>query len=116
MIKEELLSQVKRAPDTLEFSQVMDVINNSYHYSPSQFSNGDLVNKAGTNEGSCKILSFAKMQQLTEAETLALFGSYYRNDVLGNPDGTDHGNIRNFIKHGWSGVDFNGVVLTPKLS
>jgi hypothetical protein len=31
--------------------------------------------------------------------------------VLDNPDGTDHANIRNFIRDGWAGIVFDGVVL-----
>ena len=35
--------------------------------------------------------------------------------VLNNPDGTDHGNIRNFIEGGWKAVIFpNGLALTAK--
>src|SRR3546814_18418029 len=43
---------------------------------------------------------------LSEAETLACFGCFYREDVLKNPDGTDHQNIRNFMRCGWGGVAF----------
>ncbi|MEP1447388.1 MAG: HopJ type III effector protein [Paraglaciecola sp.] len=46
-----------------------------------------MINQAGTNEGSCKIFYFSKLQKLTENQTLALFGSYYRDDVLANPKG-----------------------------
>jgi hypothetical protein len=31
---------------------------------------------------------------------------------LANPAGTDHGNIRNFILTGWSGVKFDSLALT----
>jgi hypothetical protein len=34
--------------------------------------------------------------------------------VLKNPDGTDHQNIRNFMKHGWDGVRFEGEPLKPR--
>ncbi|MEP1554061.1 MAG: HopJ type III effector protein [Paraglaciecola sp.] len=114
MIKESLLSQIKTSPETIEFTQVMDVITHYYDYTPSQFTNGDSTNLAGTNEGSCKIFYFAKIQNLTEPETLALFGSYYRDDVLKNPAGSDHGNIRNFIKTGWSKVTFDNAPLQQK--
>ena len=32
-----------------------------------------------------------------EMETLSLFGHYYRDDVMGHPEGDDHRNIRNFL-------------------
>ncbi|GAK84871.1 type III effector HopPmaJ [Vibrio ponticus] len=40
-----------------------------------------------------------------------MFGDFYRKDVLGNPDGDDHQNIRNFIAHGWNGIKFEGQAL-----
>ncbi len=51
------------------------------------------------------------MNRLTPEQTLQLFGDYYRIDVLQNPDGTDHQNIRNFIKFGWNGIAFDGKAL-----
>jgi len=35
-------------------------------------------------------VGFAQLQQLSQAETLACFGKYYREDVLQNPEGDDH--------------------------
>jgi hypothetical protein len=109
-----LLSQLHAKPETIEFQQVMDVIAAHYDYTPTRFSNGPVVNEAGTNEGSCKLFAFAQLQNLSEVETLALFGKFYREDVLGNPAGEDHSNIRNFILDGWLGIAFDGVPLTPK--
>ena len=57
--------------------------------------------------------SFARLAGLTPDQTLALFGAFYRDDVLGHPDGSDHQNIRNFIKDGWDGIRFEGDALTP---
>jgi len=98
------------------FNETMAVISENYHYQPCVFSNGLhgdlLVNNAGTNEGSCRIFAFAHIHQLNQQQTLNLFGDYYRLDVLNNPDGKDHLNIRNFIKYGWEGIDFKGQALT----
>ena len=33
---------------------------------------------------------------------------------LGNPEGIDHQNIRNFMEFGWEGVVFEGEALTKK--
>jgi hypothetical protein len=109
-----LLEQLQNNPQTVEFDQVMSVINENYLYTPTRFSNGDVINEAGSNEGSCKIFAFAQLNQLAEAQTLACFGIYYRNDVLGHPDGTDHGNIRNFMQSGWAGIIFDQAALTEK--
>lgn len=112
MIIDDLLSILRHDPKAIDFNQVMQVINQFYVYTATDFSNGKLLNHAGSNEGSCKIFYFAQLHQLSESETLSLFGSYYRNDVLANPTGTDHGNIRNFMLHGWKGIKFDSAALT----
>ena len=90
-------------------------IDKHYAYSPTRFSNGmgdDIaISEAGQNEGSCKIFALGQMLQLTEQETLHCFGDYYRQDVLQHPEGSDHANIRNFIKYGWQGIQFDGSPL-----
>ena len=109
---ENLLAQLDSNPEAVEFDQVMAVIADNYTYTPTRFSNGpDVINEAGTNEGSCKIFAFAKLQDLNQAQTLACFGKYYREDVLQHPDNTDHANIRSFIKNGWDGISFEGSAL-----
>lgn len=110
----DLLREIKQQATTINFEQVMQVIADNYHYQPADFTNGELVNQAGTNEGSCKIFYFAQLNNLTEQQTLACFGRYYREDVLANPSGNDHGNIRNFMKTGWQGVEFSLVALVSK--
>lgn len=110
----QLLTQLQNAADTVEFDAVMAIITEHYHYQQTDFTNGKLLNKAGSNEGSCKIFAFAKVHQLTEQATLQCFGRYYREDVLNNPSGDDHGNIRTFIKNGWAGISFSGKALTTK--
>lgn len=116
MSVQELLEKISnRQP--VSFDQTMAVINQHYQYRPCQFSNGlgeeKLINAAGTNEGSCRIFAFAAIHNLDEPETLALFGDYYRVDVLANPDGTGHQNIRHFMKFGWAGIEFEGDALIP---
>jgi len=110
----DLINQVRSNPESIEFDQVMNVIAEYYDYTPTRFTNGSVVNEAGTNEGSCKIFAFAQLNALSEMETLALFGTYYRDDVMGNPTGEDHGNIRNFILDGWMGIQFDGEALSQR--
>lgn len=114
MTKEQLLNLIKNKPASVEFQQVMEVIDQNYHYTPTRFSNGDIINESGTNEGSCKIFSFGKLNNLTERDTLTCFGAYYREDVLQHPDRTDHANIRTFIQQGWDGIQFDSPALTEK--
>lgn len=109
-----LLEQLNSQPENVEFEDVMEVIANNFDYTPTQFTNGDAVNEAGTNEGSCKIFAFAQLAELTPQQTLHCFGRFYRQDVLENPEGEDHGNIRNFMKFGWEQVSFAQAALVAK--
>ncbi len=114
MTKENYLAQLQITPELLDFNTLMEVIENNYAFTETAFTNGDLNNAAGENSGSCKLFSFAKLQGLTEEQTLACFGIYYRDDVLKNPDADNHQNIRNFIKTGWAGVEFDGLALVAR--
>lgn len=85
------------------FQDFIAYIDENYHFIPTAFKNGNHYNQAGENNGSCKVFSFAKLEQLNQVETLTLFGQYYQN-VLNTPEGTDHQNIRNFMVFGWDGI------------
>ena len=108
---EEFLSKINEEPVRVSFADTLDAIEANYTFKPTAFKNGDTYNEAGQNNGSCKIFAFAQKHQLTAEQTLYCFGTYYRNDVLNNPDGDDHQNIRNFIKYGWDGIEFEGEAL-----
>lgn len=114
MTLDQFLKQLKNEPNSIAFADTIAVIEANYNYTPTEFSNGDVINEAGSNAGSCKIFAFGQLNKLSEAETLACFGDYYRKDVLENPEGEDHGNIRNFMKTGWSGIAFKTEALAPK--
>lgn len=111
---DDFLAKVKNG-SWVDFNQTIAIIDHYYHYQPTYFRNGLHENSAGKNEGSCKIFAFAKMHHLNTAQTLALFGNYYHIDVLKNPDGVDHPNIRQFMKDSWNGITFeNSSTLTLK--
>ena len=110
----ELLDVIRHAPEQVDFAGVMRVIDENYDFTPTRFSNGELVNDVHENQGSCKIFSFAKLHQLRPEETLACFGDFYRQDVLQHPENQDHQNIRNFMRTGWAGVQFEGHPLAAK--
>jgi hypothetical protein len=113
---QDLLGWLKVSPHTVEFNDVIAIIDTHYQFTPTLFRNGELLNEAGSNSGSCKIFSFALLHGLTERQTLACFGTYYRDDVLKHPLASDHQNIRNFMQTGWAGVTFNGSALIPSKS
>ncbi|ANW25961.1 HopJ type III effector protein [Vibrio coralliilyticus] len=108
------IEQLNQSPATVQFEQSMAVIDANYEFTPTAFINGETKNEANQNNGSCKIFAFAQLNQLTEQDTLACFGRFYREDVLQNPDGDDHANIRNFIKFGWQGIQFESDALVIK--
>jgi len=118
MTIDELIQKINTQADRIDFAEVIQTIESCYHYIPTRFSNGKdsnkVINEAGTNEGSCKIFAFAKLNQLDEQQTLTCFGKYYREDVLGHPDNNDHANIRNFMLHGWPGIEFEGEALQQR--
>jgi hypothetical protein len=87
------------------FAETLAFIAAHYQYQPSAFSNGNVENPAGQNEGSCKTLGLALLEGLSLEETLQCFGEHYRS-VLATPTGTDHGNIRALMSTGLAGVRF----------
>ncbi len=104
--------------ESISFDETMTVITEHYHYQPCEFSNGigknKIINTVTTNEGSCKIFAFAQINQLTQQQTLHLFGDFYRKDVLETPEGNSHQNIRRFMQFGWDGINFTQPALAAK--
>lgn len=109
-----LFEQLEKSAEEIQFKDVIAFIDEHYDFTPTKFTNGNTVNEVNQNNGSCKVFSFAELNSLSQQETLNLFGEFYREDVLKNPTGTDHQNIRNFIEFGWDGVSFEGKALTRK--
>lgn len=103
-----------RAGEPVAFEETLAVIDGAYRFTPTAFSNGPHHNRAGDNNGSCRIFAFARLHGLSEGETLALFGQHYRERVLAHPGGSDHTNIRQFMRTGWAGIRFAGEPLTPR--
>ncbi|MDC5812430.1 HopJ type III effector protein [Vibrio europaeus] len=110
----QFLDNLSQSPESVQFEDTMAVIEANYEFTPAAFVNGETLNDANQNNGSCKIFAFGLLNQLDPSLTLACFGKFYREDVLGNPDGQDHANIRNFIQFGWQGIRFEGDALISK--
>ncbi|RTZ67610.1 MAG: type III effector [Aquificaceae bacterium] len=109
------LNKLNKTPEKIEFADTMAVIENNYDFTETAFSNGDLYNAAGENSGSCKLFSFATLQHLDTEQALACFGAYYRDDVLLQPEGNNHQNIRHFMDTGWGGIKFEGNALALRV-
>lgn len=95
------------------FVNVIESIEEEYQHTPTAFKNGDLFNEADQNQGSAKVFAFAKLNQLSQEDTLLLFAEHYQA-VLADPDGSNHQNIRQFMQHGWAGISFEGEALKAK--
>ena len=108
------IEKLRHAPQNIVFQDTIAVIEANYNFTPTAFQNGDQHNAAGENSGSCKLFSFAKLHKLTKEETLACFGPIYFDEVLKDPNGTNHQNIRNFMRSGWDGITFEGEALSIK--
>ncbi|BCN93396.1 type III effector [Thiomicrorhabdus immobilis] len=108
----QLIEALNRGP--VAFTTVMQVIDDNYEFTPTEFRNGNTVNQENTNNGSCKVFSFAQTHDLSQQATLNAFGDYYMVDVLQHPNNDDHQNIRNFIEFGWDGIDFTQQALIAK--
>jgi hypothetical protein len=109
----ELIKKIKQAK-SLNFLEVLNTIDSSFNFTPTKFTNGAIINEANSNNGSCKVFSFAKMKELTCAETLFLFGEHYQK-VVETENDEDHQNIRNFIKSGWEGIHFEKDALLERI-
>lgn len=104
------------AAGTVDFEDTIALIERYYDYTPTRFKNGltdPVINEAGQNAGSCRIFAFAQLNHFSPAEALACFGRFYQ-EVVNDPQGSGHGNIRRFMVDGWAGIQFDGMALTAK--
>lgn len=108
------LEKLNQFPTTITFAETIATIEENYSFTPTAFQNGEQHNAAGENSGSCKLFAFALLQKLSIQDTLACFGAYYFEEVLSDPNGSNHQNIRNFMKTGWDGIRFEGEALRLK--
>jgi hypothetical protein len=108
------IAKLQNSPSQISFDETLQIIEQHYDFTPVGFDNGPLQNAAGTNQGSCKIFAFSQIHQLSEAQTLACFGDFYRIDVLQHPDNEDHANIRQFMRSGLAGILFEVNPLSLK--
>ena len=114
MTLDDFLVKLKTQKENIEFEETMQVIEESYNFQPTAFTNATHRNEKGTNEGSCKIFAFAQINNLDSEQTLNCFGKYYRQDVLQHPENQDHANIRQFMKTGLGAIQFEQMALTKK--
>lgn len=111
---QQFLDTLASTPEHIDFETTIAVIEGNYDFTPTAFTNGSTENAAGENNGSCKIFAFGLLHNLDKDATLACFGRFYREDVLKNPENSDHQNIRNFMVSGWDGVKFESPALKAK--
>lgn len=100
-----------------QFSETLALVEKWYNLNPTAFKNGldelAVENPQGKNEGSLKVFALGRLNGFTPEQALASFGEHYR-DVVATPDGVDHQNIRQFMRHGWAGIQFENAPLKLK--
>ncbi|MBU2875884.1 HopJ type III effector protein [Marinobacter salexigens] len=96
-----------------DFDDTLTLIQRYFDYTPTSFQNGPLINAEGENAGSCKVFALGLHGSLNEADTLKLFAQHYQQ-VLHDPAGDSHSNIRQFMGSGWSGIRFENSPLRPR--
>ena len=106
-----LLQDLKE--NKIPFAEVISFIDAKYQHTPTAFKNGETYNEASQNQGSAKVFSFAKIENLSKEDTLILFAEHYQS-VLDTPSETNHQNIRQFMINGWDGIRFEGDALAAK--
>ena len=115
MTLQELLADLRA--QRCDFETTLAWIAEHYDYTPTAFDNGlgpDAVdNAAGQNEGACRVFALGLVAHLGPDDTLLCFGRHLR-DVLADPVGSSHANIRQFQRHGWAGIRFHGQALVAK--
>ena len=110
----DFIEKLNQSAQNMTFEETIAVIELYYNFTPTAFQNGSHYNNVGENSGSCKLFAFGLLQKLSITQMLSCFGRYYFEEVLGNPEGTNHQNIRNFMITGWSQIRFEGVPLVLK--
>ena len=90
----EFLEKLSTDANKVEFEESIRLIEELFEVIPCEFSIGNHSNAKGSNLGSLKILAFSIKYNLSTDQTLNMFGKYYREDVINNPNGNDHQNIR----------------------
>lgn len=113
MTLQQFKTKLKTNPNSILFAETMQVIDATYNFTPTTFTNGKIKNNTGENAGSCKLFAFAILQQFTKAATLACFGEHYKS-VLKDANGASHQNIRNFMQTGFEGFSFENKALALK--
>jgi hypothetical protein len=91
--------------NTITFKEVLEFIDADITHAARAFKNGEAFNEATQNQGSAKVFTFAQKHNMSAADTLYLFAEHYQA-VLATPEAVDHQNIRQFMIHGWQGIQF----------
>lgn len=99
----EFRAQLKN--NTHRFADTLSFIENNYTFQPTAFKNGSIENAQGQNEGSCKVMALAILENFSDEEALLAFAEHYR-DALASPEGQAHQNIRSLKQHGLGAVKF----------
>lgn len=99
----------------VRFAEVLQIVDkfdvNPYAgYTSGKGTQTEMHNAPGQNVASAKVFYLCSSLNTSKEATLRLFCEHYER-VLNEPDGSSHQNIRNFMRDGWSGIEFDGPIL-----
>jgi hypothetical protein len=99
--------------DSHQFAATLAFINEWFEFTPTAFRNGTVANSAEQNQGSCRVLALALMQNLSGEQALKCFGEHYR-DVLATPGRDNHHNLRRLQADSLADIHFEQPPLRRK--
>ena len=82
MLTNKFLEKMRLSPEPVSSEGTMAAIEQNCQFTETGFSNGEVKNAAGQNDGSCKIFSPGHLNSLTDEQTLHCFGYLYRKRYL----------------------------------
>ena len=71
-----IVEQLKNTPEELVFSNVIAYIDEHYEFTPTKFTNGNTVNEANQNNGSCKVSVLPKSTNFLQKRRFYYLASF----------------------------------------
>jgi 3-hydroxyisobutyrate dehydrogenase-like beta-hydroxyacid dehydrogenase len=107
------LKQLNDDPASVTLDMALSTVGENYEFTPCGYTLGGVRFEADKTR-SCQLYAFGLLHKLTRQQTLACFGHHYHDDVLKNPQGTDHQTVRLFMKYGWDGLKLDAMPLKAR--
>ena len=108
------INTIREAWETIDFSNMIQLIDYLFETKPIEFTNGSEANKARTNLWSLKILTLGLMLGLNTNQILSLFGEHL-TEVENTPKWDSHKNIRALRTWGYTKIELPENPFTVRI-